>query len=96
MIHSIRAFRWVAFSEGISFLILLFVAMPLKYFYNQPQFVKFFGMVHGVLFVAFIALAVVVMSSCSKKISWLLRALLLSVIPFGTFILEKELKQMDR
>ena len=45
--------RVVAFAEGVSFLILLFVAMPTKYIWGQPTAVRQFGSVHGLLFVLY-------------------------------------------
>ena len=45
-------FRKIAFAEGVSFLVLLFIAMPLKYLADFPMMVTIFGSVHGILFVA--------------------------------------------
>ena len=53
----VASFKWVARAEGISFLVLLFVAMPLKYIWDDPSWVRIVGMAHGVLFVAYIAWA---------------------------------------
>ena len=50
-------FRRIAFAEGVSFLVLLGIAMPLKYFANMPKAVSVVGMIHGILFVAFMILA---------------------------------------
>ncbi len=83
----------VALAEGVSFLILLGIAMPLKYFANLPQAVKYAGWAHGVLFVAFIYTAFDVFTNFKKPISWLAKAMLASVLPFGTFVLDKELKK---
>ena len=77
--------RILAFVEGVSFLILLFVTMPLKYGFGMPEPNKVFGMVHGLLFVLYV-LAVI-----QAKIEWnwsfkkMGLALLASIIPFGTF-----------
>jgi integral membrane protein len=77
--------RIVGFLEGISFLVLLFVAMPLKYFYAQPQAVRSVGSIHGLLFVLFIVLLV----SCVTEHGWptrkALTLVLLSMLPFGNF-----------
>jgi len=88
----IKIFRWIAIAEGISFLILLAIAMPLKYLYNRPDAVKFFGMAHGILFVGFIMLAFYVMNTTNKGFGWLLKAIFLSIIPFGTFYLDREMR----
>ena len=89
----IRLFRIVALAEGISFLLLLGVAMPLKYFANMPAAVRIAGMLHGVLFVAFVILAWETMNKLDKKYSWFFIAFLASILPFGTFVLENKLKK---
>ena len=93
---TISIFRLIALAEGISFLFLLFIAMPLKYFANFPQAVKVGGMIHGVLFVAFVILSWETMNKLEKKYSWFFMAFLLSIIPFGTFYLDKQLKKEQR
>lgn len=86
-------FRIIAMTEGISFLVLLGIAMPLKYFANLPVAVKVVGMLHGILFVAFMVLAWETMNALNKKFGWFVKAFIASIIPFGTFVLEKELKK---
>jgi len=86
-------FRKIAFAEGVSFLILLFVAMPLKYFANMPMAVTIVGGLHGVLFVAFIILAFLVKEEYKKDFKWLMKAGLASILPFGTFVADKEWKK---
>lgn len=76
-------------------MILLGIAMPLKYLYNWPDAVKIFGMVHGVLFVAFVVLSFSVMNAMNKGLEWLLKAIGLSIIPFGTFYLDKEIRRYE-
>jgi integral membrane protein len=82
----------VGFAEGVSFLILLFIAMPLKYFMNMPLPVKIVGMLHGVLFVSF----VIILLKATWEYKWKLKTaaigLLLSFLPFGTFYLDRILK----
>jgi integral membrane protein len=88
-------FRKVAIAEGISFLVLLFVAMPLKYLAHIPIAVTICGGLHGVLFVAFIILAREVKSDYKKNLKWFGKALLASILPFGTFIADKEWKREE-
>jgi integral membrane protein len=88
-----KIFRYVALAEGISLIILLGVAVPLKYIWGQPEAVKIFGMAHGLFFVAFVALAFHLMSQTNRDFSWLAKALLLSLIPFGTFYLDRSMKK---
>ena len=77
--------RLIAFIEGISYLILLFVAMPLKYMYEQPQAVRSVGSIHGFLFVAYVLL--VFLTKIEHRWDWAKTRLLLliSLIPFGNF-----------
>ena len=57
-------------AEGVSFLVLLLVAMPLKYLANMPMAVTIVGGLHGILFVAFLVLANEVRSDYKKSFSW--------------------------
>jgi integral membrane protein len=91
-IKSINRFRYIALAEGISYLILLGIAMPLKYFAEMPKAVSYIGMLHGLLFVAFIMSSFDVMGQMKKSFLWLMKAFLASIIPFGTFWLDRNLK----
>ncbi len=88
-------FRKVAFAEGVSFLVLLLVAMPLKYLANLPMAVTVVGGLHGLLFVSFIVLAYMVKEVHKKDFKWMLKAGLASIIPFGTFYMDKEWKKEE-
>ncbi len=84
-------FRLLAFLEGVSFLIILFVTMPLKYGmeYGQPN--KIFGMAHGVLFIAYVVGVIYMKFDQKWGIKTTFLALLASIIPFGTFWADKKL-----
>lgn len=90
---TIQWFRRIALAEGISFLVLLFIAVPLKYLAHLPQMVKIVGWMHGVLFMAFLALAYEVKSLLHKNTGWMLKALVASILPAGTFVLEKQMQK---
>ncbi len=92
-IKTLNWFRKIAFAEGVSFLVLLGIAMPLKYFANMPKAVSVVGMIHGILFVAFMILAWETMGALNRKFGWFIKAFIASIIPFGTFVLDKELKK---
>ncbi|TGE08800.1 DUF3817 domain-containing protein [Hymenobacter fodinae] len=83
--------RAVGILEGISFLVLLGIAMPLKYMFEEPAAVRIVGMAHGVLFVLYVLL--VLQASLTYSWSWrkVLLALIVSVVPFGTFWADKKL-----
>lgn len=89
----LQRFRMIGIAEGISFLVLLGIAMPLKYLMNIPEAVKFTGWVHGALFVTFIYFAFEVMGAFKKNIVWLAKAFIAAIIPFGTFVFDRELKK---
>jgi integral membrane protein len=83
-----KAFRIIAFLEGVSFLILLFIAMPLKYMADMPLPVRIAGMAHGVLFIAYVFYLMLVRSQKNWSILKTLIAFAASLLPFGTFILD--------
>ncbi len=89
-------FRKVAIAEGFSFLALLFIAMPLKYFAHQPLAVTIAGSIHGVLFLTFMILALEYKTAAGKNIKWFASAFIASILPFGTFVLDKSLKKEDQ
>lgn len=76
-------------AEGVSFLVLLFIAMPLKYMFDMPLAVRIVGSLHGVLFVAYVLLLALVHIKLKLKISQSIGLFLLSLVPFGTFYLHK-------
>lgn len=83
-------FRIVSFLEGISYLLLLFVAVPIKYVNGNPEYVKMLGIPHGLLFMLYIVLAIVL----KKEMKWNTKSLAIilacAVIPFGTFYVDKK------
>jgi len=88
MKSSLKIFRIVALLEGVSFLALLLIAMPLKYVMHLPTPVRIMGMIHGVLFLAFVFYLLMVKSERSWSIKKTAIAFLASLLPFGTFVLD--------
>lgn len=86
-------FRLVALTEGISYLLLLFVAMPLKYLGDRPEPVRYLGWAHGFLFVLFGFLLLKVWIQYRWSFKKALFAFMASLLPFGTFVLDKHLKR---
>lgn len=90
MLKLLPLFRIVALLEGISYILLLFIASPIKWFYDDPQYVRLLGMPHGLLFITYVVMAVLL----SKEMKWdskSLRIILIAaVIPFGTFYIDKK------
>lgn len=91
----IRVFRMVALAEGVSFLILLGIAMPMKYFMGMPVAVRVVGSIHGVLFLVYVGLLarLHVRQRWPRRFS--LYVLVASIIPFGTFLLDKHLREKE-
>ncbi|RDI14317.1 DUF3817 domain-containing protein [Flavobacterium sp. AG291] len=83
-----RLFKIVATLEGVSLLALLFIAMPLKYVWDMPEYVRVVGMAHGLLFIVYIIIASMLKSELKWSLSKYLIICLASVIPFGTFYIE--------
>ncbi len=85
-----NVFRVISILEGVSYLLLLFVAVPIKYFANDPTYVKMLGMPHGLLFIAYIILAIMLKSELNwnSKTFWII--LVASIIPFGTFYIDRK------
>ena len=85
--------RLISLLEGTSFLVLLGIAMPLKYLAGIPEVVAVVGALHGVLFVVYALAAFVVMLALKWSFGWFIGAMVASVVPFGTFYLDSRLKR---
>lgn len=89
---SIWILRLIAFLEGISLILLVFIAVPLKYAYGNPAMVKIVGQIHGILFLLFVfnALKVGVEQHWKfKTTTW--KVLLACIVPFGTFYIDRKI-----
>ena len=88
---TIKVLRVIALFEGLSFLILMGIAMPLKYYADSPKAVEIVGMAHGILFVLYCFNVVF----AHFRFDWTYKktglALLASVLPFGTFVADVKL-----
>lgn len=89
---SLHIFRRVAFAEGLSYLFLLFIAMPLKYWAGMPLAVKYTGWAHGVLFVLYGIFLLMAWQERKWKFSKATILFLASLIPFASFVVDKKLK----
>jgi integral membrane protein len=93
MSASIDRLRRIGFAEGVSFLVLLGVAMPLKYAMDMPLAVKIVGWLHGLLFILF----VLALAKVHRDHNWSLGqsafAFVMALVPFGTFVLDGRLKR---
>jgi integral membrane protein len=89
-------FRAVALLEGLSFVVLLFIAMPLKYLAGLPLAVRVVGMAHGVLFLLYLPSLLEVAVVHRWSFLRVLAAFGASLVPFGTFVLDARLRREER
>jgi integral membrane protein len=85
-----NSFRIVALLEGVSYILLLFIAVPIKYTQGNPEYVKLLGMPHGLLFVGYIVLAIVIGIELKWNMKTMFIVLMASIIPFGTFVVDRK------
>ncbi len=86
----LNVFRIVSYLEGISYLLLLFVGVPLKYFGGNDVLVKSLGMPHGLLFISYVLLAFFIKPQFNWSNKDFLIILIASVIPLGNFYIDKK------
>lgn len=86
---SLSRFTFIARLEGLSFLLLVFIAMPLKYWAGLPLAVKYTGWAHGVLFMAYMAQLAITAYQLKWDVVKVLLALSASLLPFGPFLFER-------
>jgi len=91
----IKNLRILGNIEGISYLVLLGVAMPLKYSFGFPEAVKIVGMAHGLLFIAYCLLLAVCMKKFTWKLSFGIYLFIATLIPFGTFVTDRKLREKE-
>ncbi|MCF6230461.1 MAG: DUF3817 domain-containing protein [Gammaproteobacteria bacterium] len=91
-----KLFRAVSLIEGCSFLLLLFIAMPMKYYFGMPEAVSLAGMVHGILFVVYTMLSL----SLAQKYGWSTGewsvVLIAGMLPFGFLMIDGRLKRAGK
>ncbi len=89
---TLKRLRAITFAEGVSYLVLLFIAMPLKYAADIPIAVRVVGMVHGLLFVLLALMLVNVLAGGALSLKRSAVVFLSSLVPFGAFVIDKYLK----
>ena len=85
---------WFGIIEGISTLFLFFVAMPMKYMYDQPMAVTIAGMIHGVLFIGLVALFVIGKWQVPLSSRMLWGGIIGAILPFGPFVVDVKLYRL--
>lgn len=92
----IRLLRITGLAEGISFILLLGIAMPLKYYFQFPEAVTVVGWIHGVLFMAYLLIVLLSIRVMKWNRTEILLAFAASLIPAGTFWLDRSWKIRER
>ena len=93
--NSVKKLGLINTIEGYSYLALLFIAMPLKYYMDFPIAVKILGMLHGVLFVTFCLLLLASWQKTKWKFSENIIFFIATLIPFGTFFTRRKIKSYE-
>lgn len=89
----IGQFRLMGFLEGLSLLILLFIAMPLKYLADLPEVVTIVGTLHGLFFIMYLIAIAYVTFKIRWSFVWITSAFAVAFIPFGNIILDVKLRR---
>ena len=89
---SVGRVRVVGMLEGISFLLLMGIAMPLKYLADMPEAVRYTGWGHGLLFIAYCLVIFLAWTEGKLSFRKALLAFVASLLPFGPFIIDKRLE----
>ena len=89
-------FRIISIIEGLSFLLLVFIAMPIKYLGDNPIPVKIVGMGHGVLFILFSIALFHVIYKCKWNKGFGILLFIYSLIPFGFIFIDKAIKKQKK
>ena len=92
----LHGLRRLGFVEGLSTLVLFFVAMPLKYLAGKPEAVRIFGTLHGALFVALALMLVIAVRRVPLAPKTALLGLLCAVVPFGPFWFDRRLPSAEK
>ena len=90
--HPIGLVRITGILEGLSYVILLGIAMPLKYMGDMPLAVRIVGSAHGALFVWLGSLVLAGLTRRGRPFGWAARIMMASLVPFGTFVIDRRLR----
>ncbi|MGB5947637.1 DUF3817 domain-containing protein [Paenisporosarcina sp.] len=91
----LKRFRFMGLLEGSSLLILLFLAMPLKYFFGMPEAVSVVGSIHGFLFVSYCLMIAYMTFVVRWPFVYSVIAVIVAFIPFGNIIFDRKLDKVE-
>ena len=93
---ALRNYRVAAWVTGVGLLVLVFIAMPLKYFFGEPRPVALVGMLHGFLYMAYIVCTLILAERCRWRPQDAVVILLAGTIPIASFVAERQVTRRVR
>lgn len=91
--QSLKRFILIGTLEAISYLLLLFVAMPLKYWAGMPGMVRVVGMAHGILFLLYVGQGLYLTASRGWGWKWFGAIFAASLLPCGPFVVDRRIER---
>ena len=93
---ALRNYRVAAWVTGIGLLVLVFIAMPLKYLFDEPRLVALVGMLHGFLYMAYIVCTLILAERCRWRPLEAVVILLAGTVPIASFVAERQVTRRVR
>ncbi|GAA4337869.1 DUF3817 domain-containing protein [Flaviaesturariibacter amylovorans] len=90
---AVRRLRVLGYAEALSWIALLFIAMPLKYIWQQPLMVKYVGWIHGILFIAYCLHLLIVKGILKWTFGKMVLGGVAAFFPFGTLWFDKRIER---
>jgi integral membrane protein len=90
---TLSRFLQIGRAEGLSFLLLIFIAMPFKYALGQPLLVKYLGWIHGLLLMLYVVQLMRVAYEMKWDVLKIIYSVIAALLPFGPFVWERQLKK---
>ncbi|MFC7366276.1 MULTISPECIES: DUF3817 domain-containing protein [Bhargavaea] len=95
-ITALKFVRAVGIADGVSLLVLLFIAMPLKYMAGMPLAVSIVGAIHGGIFVTYLLALLLAQIVVRWNIIWSVLGIAAAFVPFANFVLDRKFKKMQK
>ncbi|RYD93307.1 MAG: DUF3817 domain-containing protein [Sphingobacteriales bacterium] len=90
---AVRRLHILGYAEAVSWILLLFIAMPLKYIWHQPLMVKYVGWVHGILFILYCVHLLLVKIALKWSVGKMITGGIAAFLPFGTLWFDRRIEK---
>lgn len=90
----LKALTIAGYLEGLSFILLLGVAMPIRHYFDISEPVRYLGMIHGVLFIAYVVILMSTASKVKMPLWGMPGGVIAALLPFGPFVFDRMLKKV--